>query len=152
MVDQISTVFFQCYQMAYDLANRAEAAFRFERGLTTSSYIQFGYWDSLKKGLLSGERLYADLKRMEIAFLETDVREFEISKSMSLVLFDPWALITLKQTGRARSAYPRHISTWITRTLLPAPQDRKPHDSVCYGSLHQRQLHAHAPEQQDPHR
>jgi hypothetical protein len=51
MVDQISTVFFQCYQMAYDLATQAEAAFRFERGLTTSSYIQFGYWDSLKKGI-----------------------------------------------------------------------------------------------------
>ena len=32
MVDQTSSVFFQCYQMAYDLATRAEAAFRFERG------------------------------------------------------------------------------------------------------------------------
>jgi hypothetical protein len=61
MVDQTSTVFFQCYQMAYDCAVRTESAFRFERGLTTSSYVQFGYWDSLKKGLLSGERLYADL-------------------------------------------------------------------------------------------
>ena len=106
MVDQISTVFFQCYQMAYDLATRAEAAFRFERGLTTSSYIQFGYWDSLKKGLMSGERLYADLKRMEIAYLETDVREYEIAKSISLVLFDPWALITLKQTGQCQINLP----------------------------------------------
>jgi GH18 family chitinase len=100
MVDQISTVFFQCYQMAYNLATQAEAAFRFQRGLATSSYIQFGYWDSLKKGLMSGERLYADLKRMEIAYLESDVREYEISKSISLVLFDPWALIALKETGR----------------------------------------------------
>src|SRR5262249_49307315 len=63
MVSQVSTVFFQCYQMAYDLATQAEAAFRFERGLATSTYIQFGYWDSLKKGLFAGERLYADLKR-----------------------------------------------------------------------------------------
>jgi hypothetical protein len=106
MIDQTSTVFFQCYQMAYDLAARAEAAFRFERGLTTSSYIQFGYWDSLKRGLMSGERLYADLKRMEIAYLETDVREYEISKSISLVLFDPWALITLKQTGQCQINLP----------------------------------------------
>jgi hypothetical protein len=38
MVDQISTVYFQCYQMVYDLATRAEAAFRFERALPSSSY------------------------------------------------------------------------------------------------------------------
>ena len=99
MAGQISTIFFQCYQMAYDLASRAEAGFRFERGMTTSNYIQFGYWDSLKKGLLSGERLYSDLKRLEIAYLETDVREFEITKSISLVLFNPLALIALKETG-----------------------------------------------------
>jgi hypothetical protein len=64
MVGQTSTVYFQCYQMVYDLAVRAEAGFRFERGLADSSYIQFGYWDSLKKGLMAGERLYADIKRM----------------------------------------------------------------------------------------
>ena len=39
------------------LAKRAERAYRFELGLKNSSFIDFGYWDSLKKGLLSGERL-----------------------------------------------------------------------------------------------
>ncbi len=139
MVDQTSTVFFQCYQMAYDLAARAEATFRFERGLTTSSYIQFGYWDSLKKGLLSGERLYADLKRMEIAYLETDVREYEIAKSISMVLFDPWALITLKQTGQCQinlpeayfdMDYPGHFFRRLKSLSLTIPCVTGPYTSV----------------------
>jgi hypothetical protein len=109
MVDQMSTVFSQSYQMAYDLANRAQAAFRFERGVPDASYITFGYWDSLKKGLMAGERLYVDLKRMDLAYLEQNVREYEITKALSLVLFDPWALITLKRTGRCLVTIPESL-------------------------------------------
>ena len=66
-VGQISGVYFQSYQLAYDLAKRAERCFRFELGLQDSSYISFGYWDSLKKGLLAGEKLQYDLRRLETA-------------------------------------------------------------------------------------
>src|SRR5262249_51211894 len=100
MTSDISATYFQCYQMAYDLAKRAERAFRFERGITDSNYIQFGYWDSLKKGLQAGERLYLDLKRLEMAYLDQNKREYEIAKHISLVLNFPMALIALKQTGQ----------------------------------------------------
>ena len=53
MVGQISGLYFQRYQLAYDVAKRAERAFRYELGLHDSNFIQFGYWDSLKKGLLA---------------------------------------------------------------------------------------------------
>jgi hypothetical protein len=99
MATQISTVFFQCYQMAYEAGKRAERGFQFERGLTESEYVQFGYWDSLKKGLLAGERLYLDLKHMEMAYLDLNTREYEISKYISLVILDPLALIALKESG-----------------------------------------------------
>src|SRR5262245_21091131 len=99
MQGEIYTIYFQCYQMAYDLAKKAEKAFRFERGLTDSNFIQFGYWDSLRKGLLSGERLYLALKQMESAYLEQNKREYEITKHVSLLLHDPVALIALKETG-----------------------------------------------------
>jgi hypothetical protein len=102
MVGQVSSVYFQCYQMAYDLAKRAEACYIFEQmpDLTNyTSFIQFGYWDSLKKGLLSGERMYQDLKRLEIAYMDSNQRDFEITKSVSLLLLDPMALINLKETG-----------------------------------------------------
>ena len=100
MITQISTLYFQSYQMAYNLAKRAEQCFRFELGLETSNFIEFGYWDSLKKGLLSGERLQKDLQRMEIAYLEKNRREFELTKHISLALLDPLALVQLRETGR----------------------------------------------------
>lgn len=99
MVGQISGVYFQSYQLAYDVAKRAERAYRHELGLRESSFIQFGYWDSLKKGLLAGERLSYDLKRMEVAYLDQNKREYEIVKHISLSSIDPVSLVKLKQTG-----------------------------------------------------
>ncbi len=112
MVGEISSIYFQCYQMAYDLAKRAEACFVFERTPDLTTYtplIQFGYWDSLKKGLLSGERLYLDLKRLEIAYMEQNQRDYEITKSISLLLLDPMALINLKETGECTVQFPEAL-------------------------------------------
>lgn len=99
MVGQISSIYFQSYQLAYDVAKRVERAYRHELGLEDSGFIQFGYWDSLKKGLLAGEKLYFDLKRMEMAYLDRNKREYEITKHISLVMLDPIALVKLKETG-----------------------------------------------------
>jgi hypothetical protein len=99
MVGQISGIYFQSYQLAYDVAKRAERAYRHELGLQESNFVQFGYWDSLKKGLLAGERLYHDLKRMEVAYLDQNRREYEITKHVSLAQLAPVALEQLKQTG-----------------------------------------------------
>ncbi len=99
MIGQISNVYFQAYQLAFDVAKRAERAFRHELGLADSSYIDFGYWDSLKKGLLAGERLHQDIKNMEVAYLDQHRREHELIEDISLMQLDPAALIQLKQTG-----------------------------------------------------
>ncbi|HLQ25409.1 MAG TPA: IPT/TIG domain-containing protein [Acidiferrobacterales bacterium] len=139
MVSQVSAIYFQCYQMAYGLAKRAEYCFRFELGLTTSSFIQFGYWDSLRKGLLAGEGLYSDLKRMELAYLDQNQREFEIAKYISLVLFDPLALITLKETGQCFVSlpeaffdmdYPGHYMRRLKSVSLTIPCVTGPYTSV----------------------
>ena len=108
-IGQISGVYFQSYRLAYDLAKRAERCFRFELGLTDSSYINFGYWDSLKKGLLSGEKLQYDLRRLETAYVERNRREFELTKHVSLALLDPLALIALRETGRCFLDLPEEI-------------------------------------------
>ncbi|MEJ7711902.1 MAG: hypothetical protein WKF84_19040 [Pyrinomonadaceae bacterium] len=109
MVGQLSGIYFQSYQLAYDVAKRAERNYRYELGLRDSNYIQFGYWDSLKKGLLSGERLHYDLKRMEIAYLDQNKREYEMTKHVSLVTFDPKALIKLKKTGACFVSLPEAL-------------------------------------------
>jgi hypothetical protein len=108
-VGQISGVYFQSYKLAYELAKKAERCFRFELGVQDSSYIKFGYWDSLKKGLLSGEKLQYDLRRLETAYLDQNRREHELTKHISLALLDPLALIKLRETGRCFFQLPEEI-------------------------------------------
>ena len=101
MADQPdSGVFFKSYRLAYDIAKRAERCLRFELGLQDSSYINFGYWDSLKKGLQSGESLYTICGGSNSVYLEQNRRRFEVSKRVSLALIDPLALVMLRETGR----------------------------------------------------
>ena len=108
-ISDVSATYFQCYQMAYDLAKKAERAFRFERGLTNSNFVQFGYWDNLRKGLQAGERLNLALKQMERAYLDQHKREYEITKHVSLQLNNPMALIALKETGKCEIALPESL-------------------------------------------
>ena len=57
------------------------------------------YWDSQKKGLLSGESLDFDIERMEKAYMENNKRPMEITKNISLIEKDPMALLQLKNKG-----------------------------------------------------
>jgi hypothetical protein len=108
-IGQISGLYFQNYKLAYDLAKRAERCFRFELGLQDSNFISFGYWDSLKKGLLSGEQLQYDLRRLEVAYLEQNRREFELIKHISLIQLDPLAMVRLRETGRCFFRLPEEL-------------------------------------------
>ena len=139
MVGQISGIYFQNYQLAYDIAKRVEQAYRFELGLKDSNFIQFGYWDSLKKGLLAGERLHHDLKRMEVAYLDQNKREYEITKHISLLMLDAVALIQLKQTGECfvnlpealfDLDYPGHYLRRIKSVSVTIPCVTGPYSSV----------------------
>jgi hypothetical protein len=109
MIGQISQVYFKSYQLAYDLAKRAERCYRFELGIQDSNFIKFGYWDSLKKGLLSGDNLQHDLRRLENSYLEQNRRELELTKHISLALLDPFALIKLRETGKCFFSLPEEI-------------------------------------------
>jgi hypothetical protein len=139
MVGQIAATYFQSYQLAYDVAKRAERAYRFELGLADSNFIQFGYWDSLKKGLLAGEKLHYDLKRMEMAYLDQHKREYEITKHVSLLALDPVALVKLKETGECfvnlpealfDLDYPGHYMRRIKSVGLTIPCVIGPYTSV----------------------
>jgi len=106
MIAQVSTTYFQAYQLAYTVAKRAERCFRRELGLRDSSYVQFGYWDSLKKGLHAADKLLFDLHRMEAAYLAQHERELELTKHISLVQIDPYALVQLRTTGECTISLP----------------------------------------------
>ncbi|MEX8518445.1 MAG: neuraminidase-like domain-containing protein [Leptothrix sp. (in: b-proteobacteria)] len=138
MSGQLSGLYFQMYRMAYDLAKRAERCFNHELG-TQASFIQFGYWDGLRKGLLAGDALYADLKRMEVAYTAQNVREFEIIKHVSLLQLDPMALVRLRETGECEFAvpevlfdldYPGHYFRRIKSASISVPCVAGPYTSL----------------------
>lgn len=112
MVGQISTTYFQSYQLAYDMAKKAERCFEYElplANMATGGYIKFGYWDSLRKGLLTGEKLQYDLRKLEIAYMDANERELEMTKHISLVSLDPRQLINLKTQGSCSFFLPEEI-------------------------------------------
>lgn len=99
MTGKLSVLYFQSYQMALKLAQQAEKALVHELGLENVVQIRPSYWNNLKKGLLSGEQLYNDLKQLELTYLEKNKREFELSKHISLALTNPIELLKLRETG-----------------------------------------------------
>jgi hypothetical protein len=96
MVTQVSSVYFQSYKLAYDMAKKAEKCYQHELGIyDTTNFVQFGYWDSLKKGLLSGEKLIHDLHKLEASYLDKNKRTLELTKHISLAQMFPLDLIKL---------------------------------------------------------
>ncbi|HEU4914211.1 MAG TPA: neuraminidase-like domain-containing protein [Candidatus Saccharimonadales bacterium] len=98
MVGQTTSVYFSAYKLAHDFSKKAERSYQFELG-RDDTFIAYGYWDSLKKGLLSADKLMQDLKRMEASYLDKNKREYEVVKHVSLAQLDPLALAKLKATG-----------------------------------------------------
>ena len=100
-IGKMSGLYFRSYQLAYDLAKRAEMCMQHELGLKygETSIIRFGYWDLLKKGLMAGDNLAHDLKRLEVAYLDGNIREYELTKHVSLLGLSAGQLIALKETG-----------------------------------------------------
>jgi hypothetical protein len=98
MAGRLSGLYFQAYQLAYDLARQAELAFQFERG-RGGTFIRPLYWESLRGGLLAGESLSLDLELLGKAYRDTSGRGLEITKRISLIELDPVALYRLTSTG-----------------------------------------------------
>ncbi|WP_437943248.1 neuraminidase-like domain-containing protein [Sorangium sp. So ce281] len=139
MVRELSRTYQQVYKLAYDVAKSAERTFQFELGLDGTSFIQFGYFDSLRQGLLAGEKLVFDLKRMEVAYLERNRREFEIQKPISLAAINPAALQDLREKGACEFELPEvlfdldHPGQYFRRiraVRLTIPCVTGPHTSV----------------------
>lgn len=102
MHGQLSQTHYEVYKLAFDVAKRAEQTMKYELmrpEFDELSIIKFGYWDAGRKGLLAGEQLALDLRRLELAYLEQNRREYELTKHVSLARLDPRALLQLRATG-----------------------------------------------------
>ncbi|HTF04565.1 MAG TPA: hypothetical protein VK826_11090, partial [Bacteroidia bacterium] len=100
MITQFKAIYYQAYQAAVKMAQKAEAALKYELPpLTPQTYIRYGYWDSMKAGLMSGEKLHHDLKQMEVAYITNNKRLHEITKTVSLAMVSAQELVNLKNNG-----------------------------------------------------
>ncbi len=108
MKREVKGLYSQCFQFAFDIARKAERALQHELGNPALTYLQFGYLAG-KEGLLAGEKLHLDLKRMEMAYHELNQREYELTKHVSLLQVDPLALVRLRATGRCTVRLPEAL-------------------------------------------
>ncbi|WP_158856392.1 ribosomal protein L7/L12 [Lunatibacter salilacus] len=99
MKEQIYSVYKQAYNLAFDMAKKAEEACQNEFGLTTESFINYGYWESSKQGLVAGEKLQLALRQLEKYHIENNSRDYEITKHISLSRLNPFALIEFRKEG-----------------------------------------------------
>ena len=110
------------FQLAAKVARKAEKCYHFEIGDTdmdaksAKTFIKGSgvYWDGLHSGLLAGEKLLADLHAMEVAYLENDKNELEITRPVSL-----WEL------ENRRDLYSESVTT------LPTPLKLLKKSGVC---------------------
>jgi Tc toxin complex TcA C-terminal TcB-binding domain len=94
------------YDLALEAARQAQRAFNLERGHTTRRFIPDCAWDDLRAGLLAGERLSAALRRMEKAYLDENVRQYELTKYLSLRQHFPLEFLRLRTTGQCEIEIP----------------------------------------------
>ncbi|MEB3281216.1 MAG: hypothetical protein VKK42_20060 [Lyngbya sp.] len=148
MQGELSKLYYEYYKFAFDIARKAEQTMKHELmrpELDNMNFIKFNYWDGGRKGLLSGEALYLDLKRMEMAYHDHNKREYELTKHISIRQLDPMALLTLKATGTCEIKIPEwlfdldcpgHFMRRIKNVSLSIPSVTGPYTSVnCTLSL-----------------
>jgi hypothetical protein len=148
MQSDLSGLYYQYYRFACDTARQAEQTMKQELmrpELDATQFIQFNYWDSGHQGLLSGEALQLDIKRMELAYHASNKRELELTRHVSLRQLDPLALLTLRITGSATVTVPEwlfdrdcpgHYLRRIKSISLSVPSVVGPYTSInCTVSL-----------------
>ncbi len=142
-LNQVAATYFQSYQLAYDLARKAEECYKAELPAgqrPVGNFIKFGYWDSLRKGLMSGEKLQFDLRKMEATYMEENERELELTKHFSLAMIGPFSLLVLREQGSCTFGldetwfdldYPGHYMRRIKSVSISIPCIAGPYTSIA---------------------
>ena len=130
MSRELSRVFYQTYLVAFDVAKRAQRCYQLELADDTTRHVKFGAWNDGRKGLLSGDILMGQIRRLEADYYEFNAREYELTKRISLNEIDPGALIKLRAEGECYIDvpevlydldYPGHFMRRIKTVSLSMP-------------------------------
>lgn len=96
MSRELGSLHDRTYRLALDMARRAERAAARELGVRSLDVIGNDHWNSLRQGLLAGEKLHGELRQLEVAYLDQNRREFELTRHVSLRRLDAEALVRLR--------------------------------------------------------
>ena len=108
MKREVKALYASSFQFAYEIAKKAERALQNELGDPSQTFIQYSYLDGIE-GLLAGEKLLFDVKTMEMAYHDLNLREYEMTKHVSLLQVDPLALVQLRATGSCAFTMPEEL-------------------------------------------
>jgi len=152
-VSQLSSVFFQSYKLAQQTTLAAEKAYQFELN-REDTFISVEHWNSLKKGLLSGESLLLDIGHLEKAYIHNHERLLEIEKVISLKQL---SLLNKEKFGEVKGFenevivkeitfffkealfnldFPKHYNRRIKSISITIPAVVGPYQNI-YATLHQ---------------
>ncbi|MDA8142227.1 MAG: neuraminidase-like domain-containing protein [Desulfobacteraceae bacterium] len=140
----MSTQLHRLYRLAFDsawtMARLAEQAMHFERPeLRDTVTLSPMPWSGEQAGLLAGESLSLDLQRLELSYLQTNIRQLEVEQSFSLAQFYPDQLVALRQTGECAFNipefffdlyYPGHYFRRIKAVRISLPCVVGPYTSI----------------------
>ena len=127
---ETAALHYQMFELALHTARQAQRAFNYERGHTARTFLPTEPWDNLHEGLLVGERLQLAVRQMEKAYLCENVREYELTKHISLRLHFPVEFLRLKATGYCEIEipewmfdldYPGHYMRRIKNVTMTIP-------------------------------
>jgi hypothetical protein len=112
MQGELTRQYYEHYRFAIDLARKAEQTVKRElmqSELDSTEFIKGGYWNAGRRGLLAAEGLSLDLRRLELAYVESRRREYELVRHVSVNQLDPMALVRLRETGSCQITVPESL-------------------------------------------
>jgi hypothetical protein len=84
LLSQLSTLYFQAYDVVLSMCLSTEACWQYEIGDRDTRFISTSAWADNRHGLTAGETLKLGLMQMESAFLTRHERRLELTKTISL--------------------------------------------------------------------
>ncbi|TPQ42372.1 hypothetical protein C2U70_01555 [Bradyrhizobium guangdongense] len=119
--DNLAGLYREMFDVALAAARDAENAFRYERHYASSCFLASVSWTNYREGMTAGDHLLMALRRMEQTYLQQNVREYELGKSVSLRLCAPDALVSLRLTGNCEVDLPE----WMLDLEMPGHYRRR---------------------------
>lgn len=144
MSGQLSTLYFQMFQLAWSLAQSTQTALQYEQNLK-QTYLNSAAWNAGYQGLLAGDALSLALQQMENAYIGNNNRKLEIRKTCSMRQNNPQALLTLISSGNCRFDlselsydldFPGHYNRKIQSLSITIPAVVGPYQNI-YATLTQ---------------